>query len=80
MGFLVDVERKCKLSIPLKSSTFLITLQRLVSITFCQLRGIAPRFLLNTLAVTRDEDLVLARLVLSARRRSVARVGAWVAA
>jgi len=74
MGFLIDVEGERELSVPLESSALLIALQCLISIAFYQLRGIAPRFLLDTLAFARDKDLVLAGLVLSARRGSVA----WV--
>ena len=69
----IDVECQCKLAIALKTCTLFVALQRLLVVAIARLRGVALCLLLDPLTFARNDDLVLAWLLLLAGLREVAR-------
>lgn len=71
---LIDVESQRKFSIPLQPSTFVVTLQALYRIPLCEFSCTTLYFLLDTLAIAGNEDLVLTWLVFLTCKGTVALV------
>lgn len=72
VGFRINIEGQGELSIPFKASTFLVTLQCLLTIALARLGSVTFDLLFEVLAIAGNEHFTLAWLVFPARRRCMA--------
>lgn len=80
VSILINVESQGQFAIPLQPSTFVVTLQALRRIAFCEFRCSALCFLFNALAIAGDKDLMLTWFVLLAGEGRMAFVLACMSA
>jgi hypothetical protein len=74
----VNVQCQCQFAVPLQTCTLLVTFKGLLEVAISILRCITFGFLLDTLALASNKDLMLAWLIFFARERRVARCQTWV--